>query len=245
MGEHLVGVQLHLHRLARPLRVPDHPGPPVAAHRLDRLAHRLGDREVLVRLRDPLDHAVSVAGERHVAEQQVKEPVVPEHAVQQEHDRLVDQVGGGLLDRLAVVIHVPRREVLERCERRPVLHRETVGDHAHHVAPERQRQLSHVRAGQLRVRGLQVVAAGAGLLQLDERQRHPVDVQHHVEPAPVLPVHHLHLARGHEVVVLDVPAVEQPDRRVLLRPVLVGVGDGPDAPGQELVHPLVLGRRVP
>jgi hypothetical protein len=48
--EHLVGVQLHFHRLAGPLGVPDHSGLAVAAHRFDGFSDRLGHREVLVRL---------------------------------------------------------------------------------------------------------------------------------------------------------------------------------------------------
>jgi hypothetical protein len=43
--------------------------------------------------------------------------------------------------------------------------------------------------------------------QLDEAQGHPVDVQHHVEPAPVLPVHHLG-TYGIDVEVIGIPAAQ-------------------------------------
>ena len=76
VGEDLVGVQLHFHGLAGALSVPDDAGPAVAADRLDGLAHRLGDREVLVRLGEALEQGAVGARERHVAADQVQEPGV-------------------------------------------------------------------------------------------------------------------------------------------------------------------------
>ena len=84
MVEHPPGVELHLQGLARPLGVPDHPGLAVAAHRLDRLAHRDVDREVLVRLRDHLEQALIGAREPDVAVEQIEEPPGVEQAVQRE-----------------------------------------------------------------------------------------------------------------------------------------------------------------
>ena len=90
-----------------------------------------------------------------------------EHAVQQEHDRLVHILDGGLPDRLAVVVDAPRSEVLERGERGAAQRARTVGHYADLIAAEDQGQLAHV-GHELGMCLLERAAVGCGFFQLDE-----------------------------------------------------------------------------
>ena len=129
--------------------------------------------------------------------------------------------------------------MLERRERGAVLGPDPVAHHARHVAAERQRQFLHV-GHHLGVRALQARMLVPGLLQLDDAQRQPVDIQNDVEPALVITIDDHDLVGGQEVVRVRVGVVDQPDRRVVLRAMLVGVDDAADAVSQVLVDLMVL-----
>jgi hypothetical protein len=79
----------------------------VTADRLDGLADRLGDGEVLLRLGDPLDKTAVGLGEGNVADQQLDEPALLEQAMQDQVQGEIAVRRGGLLNRLA-----PLRTVL-------------------------------------------------------------------------------------------------------------------------------------
>ena len=89
MPRHQVGVQLHLHRLARALRVPHDAGLAVGLDGLDGAADGLGDGEVLVRFRDALDEAVGAPVERGEVADELEEPLLvvetDESVVEGEH----------------------------------------------------------------------------------------------------------------------------------------------------------------
>ena len=125
-------------------------------------------------------------------------------------------------DGLAFVVHVPGREMLERRERGPVLGPDPVAYHARHVAAERQRQFLHV-GHHLGVRAFQARVLVPGFLQLDDGQRQSVDIEHDVEPALVITIDDHDLVGGQEVVRVRVAVVDQADRRVVLRAMLVRV----------------------
>ncbi len=251
-------VQLHLHRLARALRVPDDARTSVATYRLRRRGDRLGDGEVLVRLRHPLVQAVLVGVEGDEAAQQLAETLGVEQPVEGDLQRrarldlaeeavVVHQVQRPVSlgptvrpDEATVVVHVPRRVVVERCERRPVLGHDPVADHGEHAEAERHRQLAQVGA-ELCVGGGDVGVRGAGVLQLDDHHRHAVEVEDHVEASLDVAVHDPDLVDG-EPLVLVLVRGDQPDGRRLL-PAVVDVGD-PVPVDEDVVDPLVLGDGV-
>ncbi len=245
MAHHPVGVQLHLHGLARALGVPDDARLAVALHGLDGATHRLGHGEVLVGLGDPLLETFRPLVECREVAQQLKEPLEVEDPVDEELQPGA-QVAVTRLDdcgnRLAVVVDVPGREVVQRRERRAVLREQAVTDDRQQAEPERHRELADVRLD-LRMRGAHVGLLGAGPLELDDHERQPVDVEHDVEAPLVLARTDGHLVDREVLVLLDSLA-QQPDRRGLLDPVGVDVGDAAVAVHQVLVDPVVLGQGV-
>ncbi len=243
VGGDLVRVEFHLHRLAGTLRVPDHAGLAVAAGRLDRLADGLLDREVLVRLGDSFNRSAPGLGEGDVAGEQVEEPARREQAVQREVDGEVRVAPRRLRHRLATIVHIPWGEVLVRGERGAVPGGDTVGDDADDVGPEGKRQLLDVGAD-LAVRALQVGVRVAGLLKLDQPDRQPVEVADYVEATLVVAIDDHHLVGDEVVVGVLIAEVDQPDGRIVLGAVLVGVDDRPDALDHPVVQPPVLVERV-
>ncbi len=177
-----IGVQLHLHRLARALGVPDDAGLAVRLDRLHGAADGLGHREVLVRLRDALAQAGGVFIECSEIAHELEEALLIEQAVERIVDRLDrdPDLDAGLGEWLAVVIDVPGREMVERCERRAVLRLEPVAREREHAEPERHRKLAQVRL-QLRVGGSDAGGCRPRALQFDDAQRHAVDEEHDVE----------------------------------------------------------------
>ena len=136
---------------------------------------------------DPLHQPTRRLGERDVAAQHLDEPPLLEESIQDKVQREIVVPGGRLRHRLAVLVDVPRRVVLVRRERSAVAGGDAVTDHAGHVGPERQRQLLDVGAD-LRLRALQIRVRVAGLLQLDEPDRQPVEIENHIEPAACITV---------------------------------------------------------
>ena len=240
-----VGVELHLHRLAGALCVPDDAGLAVAAHGLDGAGERLRDGEVLVRLGDPLVEPARALVERGEPAQELQEPLLVVDTVQRELQpghRLAVQARRAGCDDLAVVIDVPRREVVQKCERRPVLREQPVGDQSEHGEPERHRELVQVRLD-LRVGGGDVCRHPAGLLQLDDAHGHSVAEEHQVEAPVVLGAADGDLA-GHQPVVAAGIGADQPDRRRGFLAVVVDIRDAAVALNEPVVDSLVLRDRV-
>ena len=215
------GIEGHRQALARALRVPDHADAPVArlaarplprlvaprpfgdpARRCrpsgaQRLFHRHVDRMELVVAGHLLDElaAARVLEDDEVA-QQVEEAPLLEHTLQ--HDL---QLG-----------HV-RRRVLAPGDRapglEPLLARAERADARLHAVGGDQRRVGREQRRDLRLVGLKLLEGRpdrrvlvGGVLQLDHRQRQPVDEQHHVRPARVLPFRHGELVDGQPVVVV-------------------------------------------
>ena len=145
-------------------------------------------------------------------------------------------------DDRAVVVDVPRRVVVGGRERGAVLGEDAVAGHRDDAEPERHRQLADVGLD-LRLRGGDVGVRRARALELDDRERQPVDVEDDVEAPLVLPRADDHLVDG-VVLVLLRPVAEEPDGGVLLTPVGVGVREAAVAVDEVVVEPGVLGDGV-
>ena len=142
-----VGVQLHLHRLARALGVPDDAGLAVARTASMVLPTALVTAKywcgLAIRLASP---SAPASNAREVA-QELQEPLDVADAVDEQLEagpEVVVALGVAELDWAAVVVDVPRREVVERGERRAVLGEEPVAGHDEHAEPERHRELAQV-----------------------------------------------------------------------------------------------------
>ena len=211
-----VGVELHLHRLARALGVPHHPGLAVGFGGRHCGPDGLGDREVLVRLGDSFDEPVTARVERHEVALQLQEPFGVAHAVDQvlQFDTQVEVVriaGEGRAP--AVVVDVPGRVVVQRRERRSVAGGDAVADDGEHGEPERHRKLTQVGV-QLGMGGRQPGRLRRCSLEFDEHHGQAVEVQHHVEAALHLARPNGQLADRQPVVVVD-PRADQVNGRVV------------------------------
>jgi hypothetical protein len=245
VAHHLRGVQLHLHGLAGALGVPDHADPSVGADGLDGGADGLGHGEVLVRFRDAFGEPGGVLVEGDEVVEELAEALEVEQAVQRPVDLgVVLAVGSGLPhgDGVAVVVHVPGGEVVPGGERRAVAGVDAVGGDHERGEAERHRQLGHIGL-QLVERGLGGRGSGAGLFELHDRQRQPVDVGDHVETALGLPAAHGHLVHDPVTVQRRVTG-EEADHGGTLAPVVVDVGDAAVPVAQDRVEAVVLGDRV-
>ncbi len=83
------------------------------------------------------------------------------------------------------------------------------------------------------------------LLQLDQPDREPVQVTDDVKPSLVVALGHRHLVGDQVVVGSLVPEVDQPNGRVVLGTMLVGVKDRSNALDHQLVQPPILSQGVP
>ena len=215
-------VERHRQALARPLRVPDHPDPPVAAlptrHRCGREAalrlawlarmpadhrgaERFLDRDVdgveLVVARDLLGE-LAAAGvlEDDEVPQQGEEALAIEDALQH-HLELGDGRPGIIVPR----DRAPWLEPLLACPERTDAGLDAVGGHQDGVEGEQGRDLCLVRL-ELLVRAPDGGVLIGGVLELDDRERQTVDEQHDVGPARVLALGHRELVDREPVVVV-------------------------------------------
>ena len=181
--------------------------------------------------------------ERGEVADQLQEPVLVVEALQ---CRLQRSHGLAVLhvprrDGHAVVVDVPRGEVVEGSERRAVLGLDPVGGEREDAEAERHGELAQVGL-QLGVRGGDVGGGAAGLLQFDDAHRHAVAVEHDVEAAFVVALHQGDLVDGEPVVLVRVRA-EQVDGGVGLVAVRVDVAE-PVAVHEVVVDAVVLGDGV-
>lgn len=145
------------------------------------------------------------------------------------------------LQRLAVIVDVPRREVVERRERGAVFRQNAVAGQREHAEPKRHRKLAQVSA-QLGVRGRDIRRLAPGLLQLDDAHRHAVAVQHQVEAAREVTPNERDLVDGEPIVLARLGA-QQTDARVDLVAVVTDVAEA-KAVDQKIVDAVVLGDRI-
>ena len=165
---------------------------------VDGLAHG----EVLVGFGNALRDVAGVLVECGEVEDHVEESAQVEQAVGEGL-----QLGGvrAGLDGGAEVVHLPRRVVVQRGERRAVLSADPVADDGGDHAAEGGAELCQV-GSDLGV-GLGDGGIGcAGLLELDDGQRQTVDVEDDVEATAVLAVHDADLLHRMEGVLVGVGA---------------------------------------
>ena len=183
MAHHLGRVELHLHRLAGALRVPDDAGAAVTVDGVDGGRDGFRHGEVLVGFGDALAEAFFGLIERDEVAHDLPEPVDVEQARQREVEfgrRLTVEVGLAELHEVALFVDVPRREVVVRRPRRTVLRADAVARDNERAEPERHRKLAQVRL-QLVVGALHRRVLRGGLLEFDDDERQAVDVEDDVE----------------------------------------------------------------
>ncbi len=240
MQDHAPRVERHRQALAGALRVPDHADAPVPGltawplpgvvpaswfgrdrlRRAQRLLHRHVDRMKLVVAGHLLGELAAAGILKHdEMPQQIEKAALLEHALQH-HVQL------GLMRRriLAPADRAPRLEpLLARAERTDArLH--AVGSHQQGVAGEKRRHLRLVGLKLLKG-GPDRRVLGRRVLQLDHRQWQPIDEQHHVRPARVLPLRDGELVDGQPVVVGSRLEVDDPRLRARDRAIFAPVLD--------------------
>ncbi len=194
----------HQERLARPLRVPDHPAAPVALTGRQNRRHALPDRVELVVARDLLDGPLALVLEDHEAAQHREQGLGREQPL----DHRLDGERRGLLDQRLAIHGPPEHVSVEIGGDRTVARRDPVGDHRQQVRAE---QLRHIRfVGLDLVEGRRQVGS-LGAFELHHDERKPVQEKHHVRQARGL-ADDLKLV-DREPVVPDVLRIDEPRPR--------------------------------
>ena len=226
--------------------MPDDAGAPVAAHRGDGGADGLRHREVLMRLGDALAEAGVGFVERDEVAQDLPEPFDVEQAREGEVElvrRDAVRVGLAELHEVALVVDVPRREVVVRRPRRAVLRADAVARDDERAETKSHRELAQVRL-QLVVGALDRRVLRGGLLEFDDDERQAVDVEDDVEATLALTAADRHLLHREVRVLRDIAVRHEMDRRALLATLVVDVRDARVAADEDVVQALVLRQRV-
>ena len=218
--------------------MPDDAAAPVAV-RAGGLYRRLDggvDSPVLVVFRDPLDQPGRLVGVDDERVQQVQQPALVEHPTDQHLERR--PVG----DDVAPIDRLPRRVVLPASGERAHRRRGPVRDDDEGVGREQRRDVVAV--------GLHLVPGAAqggvrvaGVLQLQQGDRQPVEEDDDVGPTVLAGLHDGELVHDEPVVARRLLPVDQPHQRGAD---LAGSRTVLDrhAAGEQLVHTLVLRQGV-
>ena len=215
LAQHLLGEPQHRQRLARPLRVPEHPQPALTLLQLPQRLQRVVHPKELMVLGERLHQATGTLGERHEVLDQVEQPMPlarsPQRSLQRHHTLLALRVD-----------LLPLSEVIPGSERRANQGVGPVGEHHERVEPE---QVRHRVAVVAQVPVVRVAHVLVRHLQLDEDQRDAIDEQHDVGPALVHVASDPELRNRQPVVRIGTVPVDETHRN---RPALPIAADGLD-----------------